>query len=32
MIKLLDEVNQEFREIKNFTKNCRKMSKSTLKV
>ena len=32
MIKPLDELNQEFREIKNFTKNSRKMSKSTLKV
>ena len=32
MIKRLDEVNQEFREINNFTKNSRKMSKSILKV
>ena len=32
MIKRLDELNQEFREIKNFTKNSRKMSKSILKA
>ena len=32
MIKRLDELNQEFREIKNFTKNSRKTSKSILKV
>ena len=32
MIKRLDEFNQEFREIKNFNKNSRKMSKSILKV
>ena len=32
IIKRLDEFNQEFREIKNFNKNSRKMSKSILKV
>ena len=32
MIKQPDELNQEFREIKNFTKNTRKTSKSILKV
>ena len=32
MIKPLYELNQEFRDIKNFTKNSRKMSKSILKV
>ena len=32
MIKRLDQHNQEFREIKNFTKNSRKMSKSILKA
>ena len=32
MIKRLDELNQEFREIKNFTKISRKMSKSIFKV
>ena len=32
MIKSLDELNQEYREIKNFTKNSRKMSNSILKV
>ena len=26
MIKRIDELNQEFREIKNFSKNSRKMS------
>ena len=32
MFKRLDELNQEFREIKNFTKNSRKVSKSILKA
>ena len=31
MIKQLDELIQKFREIKSFTKNSRKMSKSILK-
>ena len=30
MFKRLDELNQEYREIKNFSKNSRKMSKSIL--
>ena len=32
MIKRLDELNQAFREIKNFNKNSRKISKSIVKV
>ena len=32
MVKRLDELNQEFREIQNFIKSSRKMSKSVLKV
>ena len=32
MVKRLDELNQEFREIKNFIKSSRKVSKSVLKV
>ena len=32
MIKRLEKLNQEFREIKNLSKNSRKMPKSILKV
>ena len=32
MMKRLDELNPEFREIKNFSKNSKKMFKSILEV